>query len=169
MWALAVVRAANLLHDLARHVASTQYARRTLGGADVKAQVAQDTRDRKDVALVAVAHADEYLAGARVGQPVVDRQLRLGVCLGIALSDTHDLARRLHLGPQDDVGARETTPGHNGFLHAEPVQLTFVARQAQARDGIACHDARRAFGQRHAGGLGDKRHGTAARGLASIT
>ena len=159
--ALAVVRAANLLHDLARHVASTQHARRTLGGADVKAQVTQDTRDRKDVALVAVAHADEYLAGARVGQPVVDRQLRLGVCLGIALSDTHDLARRLHLGPQDNVGARETAPGHNGFLHAEPVQLTLIARQAQARDGIARHDTRRALGQRHAGGLGDKRHGTA--------
>ena len=159
--ALAVVRAADLFHDFARHVAAAQHARRALGGADVKAQVAQDAGDRKDMALVAVAHTDEHLAGARVGQLVVDRQLRLGVCLGIALGDTHDLARRLHLGPQDDVGARETTPGHDGFLHAEPVQLTFVARQAQARDGIACHDARRAFGQRHTGGLGDKRHGTA--------
>jgi len=159
--ALAVVRAANLLHDLARHVASTQHARRTLGRADVKAQIAQDTGDRKDMALVAVAHANEHLAATRVGQLVVDRQLRLGVCLGIALGDTHDLARRLHLGPQDDVGARETAPGHNGFLHAEPVQLTLIARQAQARDGIARHDTRRALGQRHAGGLGDKRHGTA--------
>ena len=111
--------------------------------------------------LVAVAHADEHLAGARVGQLVVNRQLRLGVCLGIALGDTHNLARRLHLGTQDNVGARETTPGHNGFLHAEPVQLTLVARQAQAGDGIARHDTRRALGQRHAGGLGDKRHGTA--------
>ena len=159
--ALAVVRAANLLHDLARHVASTQHARRTLGGADVKAQVTQDTRDRKDVALVAVAHTDEHLAGTRVGQLVVNRQLRLGVCLGIALGDTHDLARRLHLGPQDNVGTRETAPGHNGFLHAEPIELTLVARQAQARDGIARHDTRRALGQRHAGGLGNKRHGTA--------
>ena len=111
--------------------------------------------------LVAVAHADEHLAAARIGQFVVDRQLRLGICLGIALGDTHDLARRLHLGPQDNVSARETTPGHNGFLHAEPVQLALVARQAQARDGIARHDTRRALGQRHAGGLGDKRHGTA--------
>ena len=155
------MRAANLLHDPARHVAAAQHARRALGGADIKAQVAQDTRDRKDMTLVAVAHADEHLAGARVGQLVVDRQLRLGVCLGIALGDTHDLARRLHLGPQDNVGARETAPGHNGFLHAEPVQLTLIARQAQARDGIARHDTRRALGQRHAGGLGDKRHGTA--------
>ena len=159
--ALAVVRAANLLHDLAGHVAAAQHARRALGGADIKAQVTQDTRDRKDVALVAVAHANEHLAAARVGQLVVNRQLRLGVCLGIALGNTHDLARRLHLGPQDNVGARETAPGHNGFLHAEPIQLTLVARQAQARDGIACHDTRRALGQRHAGGLGDKRHGAA--------
>ena len=158
---LAVVRAANLFHDLARHVAATQHARRTLGGADIKAQVAKDTRDRKDVALVAIAHANEHLAGARVGQLVVDRQLRLGVCLGIALGDTHDLARRLHLGTQDNVGARETTPGHNGFLHAEPIELTLVARQAQAGDGIARHDTRRTLGQRHAGGLGDKRHGAA--------
>ena len=113
------------------------------------------------MALVAVAHANEHLAAARVGQLVVNRQLRLGICLGIALGDTHDLARRLHLGPQDNVGSRETTPGHNGFLHAEPVQLTLVARQAQARDGIARHDTRRALGQRHAGGLGNERHGTA--------
>ena len=155
------MRAANLLHDLACHVASTQHARRTLGGADVKAQVTQDTRDRKDVALVAVAHADEYLAGARVGQLVVDRQLRLGVCLGIALGDTHDLACRLHLGPQDNVGTGETTPGHDGFLHAEPVKLTLVARQAQARDGIARHDTCGTLGERHTGGFGDKRHGTA--------
>ena len=158
---LAVVRAADLLHDFARHVAAAQYARRTLGGADVKAQVAQDAGDRKDMALVAVAHADEHLPAARVGQLVVNRQLRLGVCLGIALGNAHDLARRLHLGPQDNVGTRETAPGHNGFLHAEPIELTLVARQAQARDGIAGHDARRALGQRHAGGLGDKRHGTA--------
>ena len=113
------------------------------------------------MALVAVAHANEHLAAARVRQLVVNRQLRLGICLGIALGDTHDLARRLHLGPQDDVGARETAPGHNGFLHAEPVQLTLIARQAQARDGIARHDTRRALGQRHAGSLGDERHGTA--------
>ena len=113
------------------------------------------------MALVAVAHANEYLAAARIGQLVVNRQLRLGVCLGIALGDTHDLARRLHLGPQDNVGSRETAPGHDSFLHAEPVQLTLVARQAQARDGIARHDTRRALGQRHAGGLGDERHGTA--------
>ena len=113
------------------------------------------------MALVSVAHANEHLAAAGIGQLVVDRQLRLGVCLGIALGDAHDLARRLHLGPQDNVGARETAPGHNGFLHAEPVQLTLVARQAQARDGIARHDTRRALGQRHAGSLGDKRHGTA--------
>ena len=158
---LAVVRAANLLHDLARHVASTQHARRALGGADIKAQVAQDTGDRKDMTLVAVAHANEHLTGARVGQLVVNRQLRLGVCLGIALGDTHNLARRLHLGTQDNVGARETTPGHNGFLHAEPVQLTLVARQAQARDGIARHDTCGTLGERHAGGLGDKRHSAA--------
>ena len=157
--ALAVVRAADLLHDFARHIAAAQHARRALGGTDIKAQVAQDTRDRKDVTLVAVAHANEYFAGAGVGQLVVDRQLRLGVCLGIALGDTHDLARRLHLGPQDNVGSRETAPGHNGFLHAEPVKLTLVARQAQARDGIARHDTCRALGQRHTGGLGDKRHG----------
>ena len=155
------MRAADLLHDLAGHVAAAQHARRTLGGADVKAQVAQDTRDRKDVTLVAVAHADEHLAAAGVGQLVVNRQLRLGVCLGIALGNAHDLARRLHLGPQDNVGTRETAPGHNGFLHAEPIELTLVARQAQARDRIAGHDARRALGQRHTGGLGDKRHGTA--------
>ena len=111
--------------------------------------------------LVAVAHADEHFAGAGVGQLVVDRQLRLGVRLGIALGDAHDLACRLHLGPQDNVGTGETAPGHDGFLHAEPVQLTLVARQAQARDGIARHDTRRALGQRHAGGLGDKRHGAA--------
>ena len=158
---LAVVRAADLFHDLTRHVASAQHARRTLGRADVKAQVAQDAGDRKDMALITIAHADEHLAATRVGQLVVNRQLRLGVCLRIALGDTHDLARRLHLGPQDNVGARETAPGHNGFLHAEPVQLTLVARQAQACDGIARHDTRRALGQRHAGGLGDKRHGAA--------
>ena len=111
--------------------------------------------------LVAVAHADEHLAAAGIGQLVVDRQLRLGVRLGIALGNTHDLARRLHLGPQDDVGAGETAPGHNGFLHAEPIELTLVARQTQASDRIARHDTRRALGQRHAGGLGDKRHGTA--------
>ena len=158
---LAVVRAADLLHDFARHVASAQHARRTLGGADIKAQVAQDTSDRKDMALVAVAYADEHLAAARIGQLVVNRQLRLGICLGIALGDTHDLARRLHLGPQNNVGPRETAPGHNGFLHAEPIELTLVARQTQAGDGITRHDTRRALGQRHAGGLGDKRHGTA--------
>ena len=33
----AVVRAADLLHDFARHVAAAQDARRTLGGADIKA------------------------------------------------------------------------------------------------------------------------------------
>ena len=155
------MRAANLLHDLAGHVAAAQHTCRALGGADVKAQVAQDTRDRKDVALVAVAHADEHLAAAGIGQLVIDRQLRLGVCLGIALGDTHDLTCRLHLRSQDDVGTGETAPGHNGFLHAEPIELALVARQTQARDRIACHDARRALGQRHAGGLGDKRHGTA--------
>ena len=155
------MRAADLLHDLAGHVAATQHACRTLGRADVKAQVAQDTRDRKNMALVAVAHADEHLAAAGIGQLVIDRQLRLGVCLGIALGDTHDLARRLHLGPQDNVGTRETAPGHNGLLHAEPIELTLVARQAQARNGVTGHDTRRALGQRHAGGLGDKRHGTA--------
>ena len=111
--------------------------------------------------LVAVAHADEHLTGARVRQLVVDRQLRLGVCLGIALGDTHDLARRLHLGPQDNVGTGETTPGHNGFLHAEPIELTLVARQAQAGDGIARHDTCGTLGERHTGGLGDKRHGAA--------
>ena len=155
------MRTANLLHDLARHVTTAQHARRALGGADVKAQVAQDTGDRKDVTLVAVTHADEHLAAAGIGQLVVNCQLRLGVRLGIALGDTHDLARRLHLGPQNDVGTGETTPGHNGFLHAEPIELALVARQAQARDGIAGHDARRALGQRHASGLGNKRHGTA--------
>ena len=158
---LAVVRAADLLHDLAGHVAAAQHACRTLGGTNVKAQVAQDARNRKDMTLVAVAHADEHLAAARIGQLVVDRQLRLGVCLGIALGDTHDLAGRLHLGPQDNVGTGETTPGHNGFLHAEPIELTLVARQAQARNGVTGHDTCRALGQRHAGGLGDKRHGTA--------
>ena len=111
--------------------------------------------------LVAIAHADEHLAAAGIGQLVVNSQLRLGVCLGIALGNAHDLARRLHLGPQDNVGTGETAPGHNGFLHAEPIELALVARQAQTRDGVTGHDARRALGQRHAGGLGDKRHGTA--------
>ena len=143
-----------------------RYTTNSRATADVKAQIAQDTGDRKDMTLVAIAHANEHLAGARIGQLVVNRQLCLGICLGIALGDTHDLARRLHLGPQDNVGSRETAPGHNGFLHAEAVQLALVARQAQARDGIARHDARRALGQRHAGGLGDKRHGTAAPMLA---
>ena len=96
------------------------------------------------MALVAVAHRDEHAAVLRRGQLVVDGELRLGVCLRVALRNAHDLARGFHLGPQDDLGAREAAPGHDGLLHAEVVQTAFVARQTQLSDVRTRHDARRA-------------------------
>ena len=150
------MRAANLVDGLARHVATAQHTRRTLCAHDIEAQIAQDTRDREDMALVTIAHRDKDFSLTWIGHVVVDSELRLGIRLGIALGDTHHLARRLHLGPQDNLGSREATPRHNRFLHAEPIQATTIARQMKVGDLLPRHDACGALGKRHTSGLGDK-------------
>lgn len=65
--------------------------------------------DRRDVALVAIVHRDEHFPAPR--RLVVDRELGLGKrCREIAC-DAHDLASRLHLGAEHDVGARKRPNG----------------------------------------------------------
>ena len=117
------------------------------------------------MALVAVAHRDKDLAVLRRGQAVVDSQLRLGVCLRVAARNAHDLARGLHLRTKHNLGAGEAAPGHDGFLHAEPVHIALIRRQVEICDLLARHNARGGLGQRHAGSLGDKGHRAAGTGI----
>ena len=141
--------------------------RQGLGGADgrrqLEAQMAKVAGQRDNLTLVLVADADEHRATG--GQRIVDGKRGLGVGNRVVAADAHHLAGRLHLRPEDGVGAREAAKGHDGLLDAEVAQLAVVRRQAQLGDARPGHNPRRAFRQRHTAGLGRERHGAAGAGV----
>ena len=129
---------ANLLAFDARGAKSASGARR----CDEREPEARDgAGDRRDVALVAIVHRDEYFPTPR--RLVVDRELGLSECCGEVARDAHDLTGRFHLGAEHDVGAREAAERHDGFLHAEVIELAVVGGKVQIGELLPCHDAGR--------------------------
>ena len=80
----------------------------------MEAETRDVARDGHDAALVAVADAHEHRSA--LGKLVADGKLGLGERAREVLRNAHDLARRLHLGPEDGIGAREAPEGHDGLL-----------------------------------------------------
>ena len=113
--------------------------------------------DGNDVALLAVADRDEDLSGR--GQRIVDGELRLGIGARKVAGDTHDLTRRLHLGPEHGLGTREAPEGHDGLLAGVVAHVLVTHGQAEIGNALACHDAHRILCQRHARRLAHEGHG----------
>ena len=151
------------LADAPDHAGVDAAGTQRLGGAsrghDVVAQVCDRKRDRRDRALVAVADRDEH--GAVAGHLVLDGLAGLGVRLREGRRDAHDLAGRLHLGPEHGVCAREARPGHDGLLHGVVAAVPRLVGEPEACDLLASHDLGGRAGQAHAGGLGREGHGPA--------
>ena len=125
------------------------------GGADAEAQINELPDGRQYALLVGILDRDEDSPGE--GHAHSGTQLALGKGNVVAFVDAHYLARRAHLGTQENVDAGEPVEGKNRFLYSHV--LKFLGLQLEALQSLACHDARRYLGNRLADHLGDERHG----------
>ena len=87
-----------------------------------------------------------------------DLRFNVGFAKGFAYA--HDFACRFHFWAKNGVYAREFDEGKHRFLDAE-VRRINLCTYALLCQRAPCHAARCDFGQRYAGGFGNKRHGAA--------
>jgi hypothetical protein len=85
----------------------------------VEAHLVERARVRQHAGLVEVVDRDEDGPARR--DAVARGLLRLGEGDPEVGRDAHHLARRLHLGPQQDVGARELQEREHRLLHEDAV------------------------------------------------
>ena len=89
-------------------------------------------------------------------------ELRLGEGAAEIGVEPHDLAGRVHLRAEDQIDAGEAGEREHRLLDrdmARGCSARGASRRQQIRQLLAGHDPRRDLGDRHAGRLGDERHG----------
>ena len=154
----------HLRHAFDRDAGALQHARGAARRDQAEPEVGQTLRREHDRALVAIGDARRTPCRS-VGRPEPVDDQRLRERHARVAVDPHDLARRLHLGPEHRVDAREPPErqdrGLHGGVREVPVVMRIGRQHASAASSASDRPASTSVAilrQGHADRLRDERH-----------
>src|SRR5271166_69579 len=147
---------AHLVHAPADDARVFESLRRTPGRSDFEAALDEHASERHRGRFVSIPDADE----AKSARRQYDARGGLRLCIGFAegVPGPHDLARGLHFRPEDRIGLGKLDERKHRLFDRKVRRYALHGAPLHCQ-GLARHYAGRDLGERHAGRLGDERHG----------